>query len=145
MLRIQGTQHRLWLREAPQLGAAYAAELLYGPDYDVRAHASHRLWRAINGRPPGLPYHRLSAHRRERWGLILRAADGDLEGASYRGIAEVLLGRRLISERSWKTHELRSRTIRLVQTARTLIRGGCRAPWKTAPSASRGIAPSSDS
>nr|WP_249804365.1 DUF2285 domain-containing protein [Bradyrhizobium sp. 193] len=103
------------------------------------------MWRAINGRPPGLPYHRLSAHRRERWGLILRAADGDLEGASYRGIAEVLLGRRLISERSWKTHELRSRTIRLVQTARTLIRGGCRAPWKTAPSASRGIAPSSDS
>lgn len=127
VLRIQGAQHRLWFREAPQLGVPYAAELPYGPDYNIRSHASHRMWRAAYGRPPGPPFHRISIQRRERWGLVLRAADGDLDGASYRLIAQVLSGRKLISERSWKTDELRSRTIRLVQTARALIRGGYRA------------------
>jgi hypothetical protein len=127
VLRIQGAQHQLWLKEAPQLGAAYAAELPLDPDFEIRAHASRRLWRAINGRPPGPPFHQLSAQRRERLALALRALDGYTEGASYRVIAEVLFGRKRIPERAWKTHELRSRTIRLVQAGIALMRGGYRA------------------
>jgi hypothetical protein len=127
VLRIRGAQHYLWLKEAPQLGVAYAAELPLDADFEVRAHASHRLWRAINGRPPGPPFHQLSAQRRERLALALRALDGHMDGASYRVIAEALFGRKRIPERAWKTHELRSRTIRLVQVGLALMRGGYRA------------------
>jgi hypothetical protein len=125
--RIRGAQHHLWLKEAPQLGASYAAELPLDLDFEIRAHASHRLWRAINGRAPGPPFHQLSAQRRERLALALRALDGHTEGASYRVIAEVLFGRKRIPERAWKTHELRSRTIRLVRAGLALMRGGYRA------------------
>jgi hypothetical protein len=127
VLRIQGAQHRLWLKEAPQPGVSYAAELPLDPDFEIRAHASHRLWRAINGRAPGPPFHQLSAQRRERLALALRALDGHTEGASYRVIAEMLFGRKRIPERAWKTHELRSRTIRLVRAGLALMRGSYRA------------------
>ena len=127
VLRIQGAQHHLWLKEAPQLGVSYAAELPFDPDFEIRAHSSHRLWRAINGRPPGPPFHQLSAQRRERLALALRALDGRMDGASYRAIAEVLFGRKRIPERAWKTHGLRSRPIRLVQAGLALMRVGYRA------------------
>jgi hypothetical protein len=127
VLRIQGAQHHLWLKEAPQFGVSYSAELPLDADYEIRAHASHRLWRAINGRPPGLPFHQLSAQRRERLALALRALDGHRDGAPYRVIAEVLFGRKRIPDRAWKSHELRSRTIRLVQAGLALMRGGYRA------------------
>ncbi|MCP3413630.1 DUF2285 domain-containing protein [Bradyrhizobium brasilense] len=127
VLRIQGVQHHLWLKQAPQVGAFYSAELPYDADYEARGYASHRLWRAINGRPVGPPYHRLSAQQRQRLALALRALDGHTDGASYRVIARVLFGREHIPERGWKTHDLRSRTIRLVQTGRALVHGGYRA------------------
>ena len=133
VLCIQGAQHQLWLKEAPQVGASYAAELPLDPDFEIRAHASHRLWRAINGRPPGPPFHQLSAQRRERLALALRALDGRMDGASYRAIAEVLFGQKRIPERAWKTHELRSRTIRLVQAGLALMRGGYRALLRPPP------------
>ncbi|WP_316397823.1 DUF2285 domain-containing protein [Bradyrhizobium sp. 33ap4] len=116
-------QHHLWLKQAPQVGAFYCAELPYDADYEIRGYASHRLWRAINGRPVGPPYHRLSAQQRERLVLALRALDGHMDGASYRVIAEVLFGRQRVPERGWKTHDVRSRTIRLVKAGRELVRG----------------------
>lgn len=126
VLRIQGAQHHLWLKEAPQLGISYAAELPLDADFAIRAHASHRLWRAINGRPPGPPFHQLSAQRRERLALALRALDAHMDGASYREIAEALYGRKRISEGAWKTSEFRSGTIRLVRAGLGLMRGGYR-------------------
>ena len=117
----------MWLREAPTIGAAYAAELPLDDDFDARAHASHRFWRALNGRAPGAPLHQLSAQRRQRLALALRALDGRMNGATYREIAEVLFGAKRIPERAWKTHDLRNRTIRLVQTGLALMRGGYRA------------------
>ncbi|WP_271567593.1 MULTISPECIES: DUF2285 domain-containing protein [unclassified Bradyrhizobium] len=47
-----------------------------------------------------------------------------MDGASYRVIAEVLLASQLISGRAWKTHDLRSRTIRLVKAGLELMCGG---------------------
>lgn len=126
VLRIHGAKHHLWLKEAPQFGASYAAELPLDPDFEIRAHASYRLWRAINGRPPGPPYHQLSAQRRERLALALRALDGRLAGATYREIAEVFFGPKRIPERGWKTHDLRTRTVRLVQAGFALMRDGYR-------------------
>lgn len=126
VLRIHGTEHRLWLKEPPQLGAPYAFELPLDDDFDIRAHASRRLWRAINGRAPGPAFHQLSAQRRERLVLALRALDGHINGGTYRAIAEVLFGAERIPERAWKTHDLRSRTIRLIQDGLALMLGSYR-------------------
>lgn len=126
LLRIRGLEHRLWLREPPVVGSSYAAELPLDVDFEIRAHAARRLWRALNGRATGPAFHELSPQRRRRLALALRALDARVEGNSYRAIAEVLFGTKRIPERAWKTHDLRNRTIRLVQSGFALMRGGYR-------------------
>jgi hypothetical protein len=126
-VRISGVEHRLWLREPPVIGEFYAAELAFDDDFEIRAHAARRLWRALNGRPAGPAFHELSPQRRQRLALALRALDARAEGNTYRTIAEVLFGSNRIPERDWKTHDLRNRTIRLVQSGVALVRGGYRA------------------
>ena len=127
LLRIRDVEHRLWLREPPVASSPYAAELLFDDDFEIRAHAARRLWRALNGRPAGPAFHELSPQRRQRLALALRALDASVEGNSYRDIAEGLFGASRIPERAWKTHDLRNRTIRLVQSGFALMRGGYRA------------------
>ena len=61
-----------------------------------------------------------------RLALALRALDARVDGNTYRVIAEVLFGAKRIPERAWKTHDLRNRTIRLVQSGFALMRGGYR-------------------
>ncbi|MGY8669370.1 DUF2285 domain-containing protein [Bradyrhizobium sp. UFLA05-109] len=127
VLRIHGAKHHLWLKQAPKFGATYAFELLPDAEFEIRAHAAHCFWRAINGRSPGPPFHHLSAQRRKRFALALRALDLSMDGASYRAIAEVLFGSRRVSERAWKTNDLRSLVIRLVKAGLALMRRGHRA------------------
>jgi len=127
LLRIRGIEHRLWLREPPVADSAYAAELPFDNDLEIRAHAVRRLWRALNGRAAGPTFHEPSPQRRQRLALALRALDARAEGNSYRTIAEGLFGATRIPERAWKTHDLRNRTIRLVQSGFALMRGGYRA------------------
>jgi hypothetical protein len=126
VLRIRGAEYRLWLAGPPAMSMSYAAVLPLDPDFEVRAHAARRLWRAINGRVPGPAFHELSPQRRERLILAIRALDGRMDGGTYRAIAEVLFGKKRIPERAWKTHDLRNRTIRLVQSGVALMRGGYR-------------------
>jgi hypothetical protein len=126
VLRFRGTEHRLWLKDPPTIGAGYIVELPFDDDFEVRAYASRRLWRAINGHAPGPAFHDLSVQRRERFALALRALDGRSSGNTYRAIADGLFGARRIPERDWKTHDLRNRTIRLVQSGLALMRGGYR-------------------
>jgi hypothetical protein len=52
-----------------------------------------RVWRALAGGSPGVDPQVLSAQRRTRLVLALRALDGRLDHASYREIAEELFGR----------------------------------------------------
>lgn len=127
VLRLRGCEHRVWLKDAPVVAASYAVELPLDRDFEFRAHAARRLWRSLNGRPPGPPLHVFSPHRRRRLALALRALDARVDGATYREIAEVLFGAGPVPERSWKTHDLRNRTIRLVQSGLSLMRGGYRA------------------
>jgi hypothetical protein len=108
------------------MGLSYTAVLPLDSDFEVRAHAARRLWRAINGRAPGPAFHELSSQRRERLILAVRALDGRMDGSTYRGIAEVLFGTKRVPERAWKTHDMRNRTIRLVQSGVALMRGGYR-------------------
>ena len=86
----------------------------------------HRLWRALNGKPPGPPFHALSSQRRHRLALALRALDARIDGNTYRAIADVLFHATRIPESAWKTHDLRNRTIRLVKSGFALMRGGYR-------------------
>jgi hypothetical protein len=118
--------HRVWLKEPPTIGANYVAELPFDRDFDARAYAARRLWRAINGRTPGPAFHELSKQRRERLSVAIRALDARAAGSTYRAIAEVFFGKKRIPDRTWKTHDLRNRTIRLVQSGLALMRGGYR-------------------
>jgi len=126
LLRMRGTEHRLWLKRPLLTTSTYAVELPLDGDFEMRAHAAHRLWRALNGRPPGPPFHALSSQRRQRLALALRALDARMDGNTYRAIADVLFGAERVPERAWKTHDLRNRTIRLVQSGFALMRGGYR-------------------
>jgi len=127
VLYLRGVEHRVWLKEPPVIAKAYAVELQLDRDFEFRAHAARRLWRSLNDRPPGPPLHVFSAQRRRRLALALRALDARMDGSTYREVAEVLFGAKQIPERAWKTHDLRNRTIRLVQTGLALMRGGYRA------------------
>ncbi|WP_349630644.1 DUF2285 domain-containing protein [Bradyrhizobium sp. KB893862 SZCCT0404] len=126
VLRIGAMDHRVWSKEPPMLGATYAAELPFDSDFDARAYAARQLWRAMNGRAPGPAFHQLSKQRRERLSAAIRALDAHSAGGTYRVIAEALFGKKRIPDRAWKTHDLRNRTVRLVQGGLALVRGGYR-------------------
>ncbi|WP_256890040.1 DUF2285 domain-containing protein [Acidomonas methanolica] len=93
--------------------------------FDVRVQVALRLWRALNGRPPGPDPARLSPERTSRLILALRTLDGLEDGTSQREIASVLFGRD-ISAQDWLSHDLHFRMKRLVRLARGLAAGGYR-------------------
>ena len=94
--------------------------------FEVRVAAALRLWRALNGRPPGHNPAALSEARRKRLVLALRALDGRLDGATHRQIAAALFGANAVPERGWISHDLRDRTARLVRLGVALMNGGYR-------------------
>ncbi len=126
VLRMGAVEHRIWSKGPPVVGASYVAELPFDDDLEARAYAARRLWRAMNGRAPGPAFHQLSKQRRERLSAAIHALDAHNAGGSYRIVAEALFGKRRIPDRAWKTHDLRNRTIRLVQSGLALMRGGYR-------------------
>ncbi|MBR1163134.1 DUF2285 domain-containing protein [Bradyrhizobium elkanii] len=123
---LGGARHRLWLKELPASRSMVAVDLPLDRDFDLRLQAAHRFWLALEPRPLGRLPLAQSVGTRHRHILALRAMDGWLEGNSYRKIAQGLFGHSRIPDRGWKTHDLRSRTIRLVQTGLRLMRGGYR-------------------
>lgn len=126
VLYLRGVEHRIWFKEAPVPAGAYAVELPLDRDFEFRAGAGMRLWRGLNGRPQGAPPHAISAHRRRRIALALRASDARRDDATYREIAEIILPAQRIPEREWGTHEARDQIIRLVKTGFALVLGGYR-------------------
>lgn len=72
-----------------------------------------------------IPRDALTALQRTRFSMELRALDGSLSGASYRTIAEDLFAlSKQLRGAAWKTHDIRSRTIRLVTNAKRLMHSG---------------------
>jgi hypothetical protein len=97
----------------------------FGADFAARADAAARLWRLATGRPRRRSPDRLTRQRRQRLTLTLRTLDGRLGEATYRTIAQALFGAtRIPAGASWKTHDLRDRTIRLARTGFKLMQGG---------------------
>jgi Uncharacterized conserved protein (DUF2285) len=126
VLRIAAVDHRVWSKSPPTVGARYVAVLRFDRDFEERAFAARRLWRAMNGRSAGPAFRELSKQRRKRFSEALRALDAQTAGNTYRAIGEALFGGKGIPDSAWKTHDLRSRTIRLVQSGLALARGGYR-------------------
>lgn len=107
----------------PPDGAPVGVLLPFDALFEVRVQAALRLWRALNGRPPGRDPARLSSDRISRLILALRTLDGLDEGVSQREIAGVLFGQK-VSATDWLSHDLHFRMKRLVRFARELAEGG---------------------
>jgi hypothetical protein len=119
--------HRLYLPGMPARGSPISVELTLDANFGIRLQAANRFWSAIQGRSLAATPLALPLQRRRRFVLIMRALDAWLAGNSYRKIAEGLFGKERIVGRTWKDHDLRSLTIRLVQSGIALMRGGYRA------------------
>jgi hypothetical protein len=94
-------------------------------DTDIlsRLEALSRFWRTLQGgRVP--PDTRLTAQQRRRLRLMMRAADGRGNGASYRDIAIAFYGSERVASNPWKTSALRDAAISLVEGGTALIGGG---------------------
>jgi hypothetical protein len=102
-----------------------AALVPLGADGLDRIEAVTRLWRALNKRSVP-PDGRLTAQQRRRLRYMLQAADGHMNGASYREIAAAIYGASRVGEAAWKTSALRDSTIDLVKDGAALIAGGYR-------------------
>ena len=107
--------------------AADAALLPFDEHFPTRVAAALRVWQALTGRISGRDPQALTAQRRSRLVLALRALDGRLALASYRELAEGLFGPlRVRGDADWNSHDLRDRTIRLARLGAELSRGGYR-------------------
>jgi hypothetical protein len=124
---LAGAIHRLYLPAILAKGSPISLELPLDANSDIRLLAAQRFCCAVSGRRLAASPLALSLGRRRRFVFMIRALDGWLAGHSYREIAEVLFGRERVLTRSWKDHDLRSLTIRLVKNGTALMRGGYRA------------------
>ncbi|PLP60819.1 hypothetical protein CYK37_00440 [Mesorhizobium loti] len=103
--------------------SSIAALIPLDADTPGRIEALSRLWRSWQGL--SVPSDtRLTAQRRRRLRLMLRAADGRENAASYREIAQGFYGASRVASESWKTSPLRDTVIGLVEGASALIAGG---------------------
>jgi len=122
-----GGEHRFWLAQPPSSGpTTFVVILPLDTLFELRAEAALRFWLALAGRPPGDRRHDLPPQTRDRHILILRALDAKLAGASYRVIAEALLGFHGRSKNDWEVSPLKNKVRRLVADGLFYMRGGYR-------------------
>jgi hypothetical protein len=122
-LALSGTRVRI---ERLDPVAASAVVMPLDRLFEVRIAAALRLWRALIGRQAGDSPGTLTAERRRRFILALRALDARLLGTTYPDIAAGLFDTAPISRRDWISHELRDQTGRLVRLGFKMMRGGYR-------------------
>lgn len=107
---------------APLDGARLAVLLPLDSDFHVRGAAARALHVGLSGVWPALPLP--SRWRRARVRQLLRAVDGRAAGASYRQLAERVLGDRFEDTLDWRLSPSRGLAIRLVDAGQALVRGG---------------------
>lgn len=124
--RPGASSHQFWLPTRPMDGTvAYVVILPLDKLLELRAEAVLRLWRALVGRPEGRWAHDFPQQTRDRHILMLRAFDGRAAGASYRKLAEVLLGFEG-RKADWENNPCKNQIRRLVADGRYYVRGGYR-------------------
>ncbi|WP_102324287.1 DUF2285 domain-containing protein [Komagataeibacter saccharivorans] len=118
--------HQFWISTRPVAGpATYVVILPLDKLLELRAEAMVRLWSTLVGRPESRRAHDFPQQTRDRHILMLRAFDGRAAGASYRKLAEVLLGfegRKV----DWDNDPRKNQVRRLVADSRYYVRGGYR-------------------
>lgn len=120
------SSHQFWFPTRPADGpATYVVILPLDKLLELRAEAVLRLWRALVGRSGGRRAHDFPQQTRDRHILMLRAFDGRAAGASYRRLAEVLLGFRG-RKVDWDSDPRKNQVRRLVADGRYYVRGGYR-------------------
>ncbi|WP_239015784.1 DUF2285 domain-containing protein [Novacetimonas hansenii] len=118
--------HQVWLPTRPANGrATYVVILPLDKLLELRAEAVLRLWRALVGRSEGWRAHDFPQQTRDRHILMLRAFDGRASGASYRKLAEALLGFEG-RKAAWDNDPRKNQVRRLVADGRYYVRGGYR-------------------
>jgi hypothetical protein len=124
--RPENAGHQFWLADPPPgTKTAYVVILPLDALLEHRAEAVLRFWRALTGRASGEHHYPLPAQTRDRHILILRALDGRTDGASYRKIAETLLGFRG-NKTAWESDPRKNQTRRLVADGNHYMHGGYR-------------------
>lgn len=124
--RADGINHQLWLpRSDPDAATFYGTFLPSDAFYELRSHAARRFWRSVAGRPPGPEFRVMPAQLRQWHILSLRALDARMHGASYRTIAQALLGFRGTKE-DWEVDSRKNKARRLVAHAINMMHGGYR-------------------
>lgn len=88
-----------------------------------RVEALVRFWRSCHGQHV-LPDKRMTIQQRHRLRLMMQAADGRANGASYREIAIAFYGTGRVASNPWKTSSLRDTVIGLVKGGGSLVAGG---------------------
>jgi hypothetical protein len=88
-----------------------------------RIEALTRFWRGYHARPVP-PDTRMTIQQRRRLRLMMQAADGRTNGASYREIATACYGIERVGANPWKTSSLRDAVIGLVKGGAAMIGGG---------------------
>jgi hypothetical protein len=91
-------------------------------DLPGRIEAIQRFWQTLKARPVPRDT-RMTPYQRQRFRLMMQAADGRAAGASYREIGIVLFGERRVLGEPWKTSPLRAAVIALARNASALIGG----------------------
>nr|WP_249204455.1 DUF2285 domain-containing protein [Acetobacter thailandicus] len=118
--------HQFWLPTRPADGCStYVVILPLDKLLELRTAAVLRLWRTLAGRSEGRRAHDFTQQTRDRHILILRALDGRADGASYRKLAEALLGFRG-RKTDWESDPRKNQVRRLVADGRYYVRGGYR-------------------
>lgn len=124
--RLADAAHQFWFLDAPSVVASsYVVMLPLDALTELRVEAVQRFWRALVGRSAGPRHFDLPPQTRRRHVLILRALDGRTEGASYRKIAEVLLGFQG-SKADWESDPRKNQARRLVADGLHYEHGGYR-------------------
>jgi hypothetical protein len=94
-------------------------------DLPDRLEAIFRLWHVLAEKPARRDP-RMTQYQRRRFRLMMQAADGNADHATYREIALAIYGEDRVRAEPWKTSALRASVIALVRTAAALIDGGYR-------------------
>ena len=92
-------------------------------DLRDRIEAILRLWHILTAKPARRDP-RMTPYQRRRFRLMMQAADGSAEHATYREIAIAIYGEDRVRAEPWKTSALRASVIALVRSAAALIDGG---------------------
>lgn len=92
-------------------------------DLPDRLEAILRLWHMLAAKPARRDP-RMTPYQRRRFRLMMQAADGNADHATYREIAIAIYGEDRVRAEPWKTSALRASVIALVRSAAALIDSG---------------------